>query len=87
MSLIRTIVSFEEPDYYALKQEAAKSRKSFSAVVREIVEPAIESQTRSPEEVERIMALTRKHGKAMAKYLRGVDGVKIIREMRDNAKW
>lgn len=87
MSLIRTIVSFEELDYYALKQEAAKRKKSFSAVVREIVEPVIENQTRSPEEVERIMSQTRRHAKAMSKYLKGVDGVKIIREMRDNAKW
>lgn len=87
MSLIRTIISFEETDYYALKEEAARRRKSLSAVVREAVKPVIKSQTRSPEEVERIMAQTRRHAKAMAKYLKGIDGVTIIREMRDNAKW
>lgn len=87
MSLIRTIVSFNEDKYYALKQQAARKRQSFSAAVREIVEPRVESKRRSPEEVERIMARTRELAKRNAKYLKGVDGVKIIREMRDNAKW
>lgn len=87
MGYMRTIVSFDEPEYYALKEEAARKRKSFSAVVREIVKPAVNNKGRSKQEVERIMALTRKHAKATAKYLKGVDGVKIIREMRDNAKW
>lgn len=36
---------------------------------------------------EELMARIRKHAKQNAKYLRGIDGVKIIREMRDNAKW
>ena len=87
MSLIRTIVSFDEPDYYALKQEAARTRRSFSAVVREAVKPAIKSKARSPEEVARIMAKTRELARRNAKYLKGFDGVKVIREMRDNAKW
>lgn len=36
---------------------------------------------------ERLMQEIIKHAKESAKYLKGVDGTKIIREMRDNAKW
>lgn len=85
MSLIRTIISFEEDQYYALKDEAAKKRQSLSAVVREKIPH--KNKVRSKAEVERIMAKTRKLAKENAKYLKGLDGVTIIREMRDNAKW
>lgn len=36
---------------------------------------------------EKLMQKVIKHAKENAKYLKGVDGTKIIREMRDNAKW
>lgn len=36
---------------------------------------------------EKVIQELRKHAKENAKYLKGVDGTQIIREMRDNAKW
>lgn len=82
MSYIRTIVSFNEDKYYALKQKAASRRQSFSAVVREIVEPRVESRVRTKEEVERIMARTRELAKRNAKVLKGWDSLKALREIR-----
>lgn len=41
-------------------------------------------KSKSPEKLmQEVMKLAREN----AKYLEGVDGTKIIREMRDNAKW
>lgn len=82
MGLIRTIVSFNEDKYYALKQQAARKRQSFSAAVREIVEPRVESKVRSKEEVERIMARTRALAKKNAKILKGWNSLKALREIR-----
>lgn len=82
MSLIRTIVSFNEDKYYALKQEAARKRQSFAAAVREIVEPRIESKVRSKEEVGEIMARTRELAIRNAKHLKGWNSLKVLREIR-----
>ena len=87
--MIRALVNFEDTQYNALKEEAFQKRKSFSAVVRDVVDEKINqrAQKRSKVEVEEFMARIRKHAAESAKYLKGVDGVKIIREMRDSAKW
>lgn len=85
MAYIRTIISFDENDYYSLKEEAAKRRQSLSAVVREKVRGG-NKKDRSKTEVEKLMAQIRAHAKKTSKYLKR-DGVTIIREMRDNAKW
>lgn len=89
MAYMRTVVSFREEEYDFLKENAAKKRQSMASLVREAVQEKMNHTKpgRSPEEVARIMARTRELGKRNAKYLKGVDGVKIIREMRDNAKW
>lgn len=87
--MIRTVISFEDEQFNVLKEQAFQQRKSFSALVREVIDEKINkrSQKRSKKEVEEFMARIRKHAAESAKYLKGVDGVKIIREMRDNAKW
>lgn len=85
MNYITTNIRFEKDEYFKLKAEAAKRRKSLSAVVREKI--GLQEKNRSQVEVDRLMATLRRHAAENAKYLKGVDGTKIIREMRDNAKW
>ena len=88
MSYMRTVIGFREEEYGFLKENAAKKRQSLASLVREAVRDKMDqTKGRSPEEVEKILAQTIRHAKATSKYLKGVDGVKIIREMRDNAKW
>lgn len=86
MKYIPTLIRFEETQYHALKQEASQKRKSLSAVIREKIDE--KSQTsKSQEEVEKLMQEIRANAKKNAPYLKGIDGTKIIREMRYNAKW
>ncbi|MDO8657945.1 MAG: ribbon-helix-helix protein, CopG family [Candidatus Levybacteria bacterium] len=80
---ITTNIRLEEEDYLRLKEEAARTRKSLSAVIREKISED-RPKKKSPE---KIMHNLRKHARENAKYFKGVDGIKIIREMRDNAKW
>lgn len=88
MSYLRTVISFKEEEHNFLKDSAAKKRQSMASLVREAVQDKMnQTKDSSPEEVEKFMLQIRKHAKATSKYLKGVDGVKIIREMRDNAKW
>lgn len=81
-NFITTNIRLPEEDYLALKDEAARKRQSLSAVIRDKI--GSKPVTRSREEVDRIMAETRRLAKRNAKYLKGVDIVKVIREMRDN---
>ena len=67
-----------------LKAEAAKKRKSFSAVVREKVRP--KEKKRSKAEVEKIMAETEKLAKEISRYIKGFDSVKALREIRYHDK-
>ncbi len=85
MNYVTTNIRIPEEDYLRLKGEAAKKRRSFAAVVRAKLQ--VKSKIRSATEVKRIMAETEKLARENAKYLKGVDGVRIIREMRENAKW
>ncbi len=85
MNYITTNIRLPEEDYFRLKEEAFRKRKSLAAVIRDKV--GSRNEKRSEVEIAKIMAETRKIAKENAKYLKGVDGVKIIREMRDNAKW
>ena len=84
MSYLRTVVSFREEEYGFLKENAAKRRQSMAAVVREAVRDKMnqDKSARSPEEVERILAKTRKLAKENAKYLKGWDSLKALREIR-----
>lgn len=84
MNYVRTIISFEEDEYYALKHEAVKNRQSLSSLVREKVKV---SKKANSGDVEAILAETERLARRNAKSLKGLSGVEIIREMRDNAKW
>lgn len=82
---VTTNIRISEEDYLRLKEEAAKRRKSLAAVVREKI--GTKEETRSKAEVAKFMAKLDKLAKENAKYLKGTSGVRIIREMRNNAKW
>lgn len=84
-SFITTNIRLPEEDYMRLKSEALQKRKSLSAVIREKL--SNEVNPRSPDEVEKILRKLELHRKRIGNKLKGVDGVQIIREMRDNAKW
>ena len=85
MNYVTTNIRIPEDDYLRLKEEAAEKRKSLAAVIREKLQQG--EKKRSEEEVKRLLAETNKLAKKNAKYTKGVDGVKIIREMRYEGKW
>lgn len=82
---VTTNIRIDEEDYLRLKAEAAKKRQSLSAIVREKI--GAKKRVRSKAEVTKFMAKLDELAKENAKYLKGTNGVRIIREMRDNAKW
>lgn len=82
MNYITTNIRLPEEEYLRLKEEAFNRRRSLAALIREKV--SVKNKVKSPEKLmQEVIRLAREN----AKYLKGVDGVKIIREMRDNAKW
>lgn len=83
MNYVTTNIRIPEEDYLRLKAEAAKSRKSFAAIVREKIEVKKQKEE-SPEE---ILRQTRILAKKNAKVLKGWDSLKALREIRDNSKW
>lgn len=82
MDYVTTNIRISEEDYLRLKAEAAKKRKSLAAVIREKITPKKKEITS-----EELMARIRKHAKENAKYLKGFDIVKALREMRYEGKW
>lgn len=82
MNYITTNIRLPEEDYLRLKEEAFNRRRSLAALIRERVAPR-----KKVKSTEKLMQELRKHAEENAKYLKGIDGTKIIREMRDNAKW
>ena len=85
MNYVTTNIRISEEDYLRLKNEAAKKRKSLSAVVRDRL--SSQDNALSKAEIIQIMDKTRELAKRNSQYLKGIDGVKVIREMRDNEKW
>lgn len=85
MGYITTNIRFDEEEYYRLKAEATRTRKSLSAVVREKVKS--KQKAKSKAEVKRIMADLDKLAKENAKYTKGFDSVKALREIRYHGKW
>jgi len=84
MNYVTTNIRISEEDYLRLKAEAAKKRKSFSAIVREKVKTEGTKKLSGEALLERI----EKHARANAKYhVKGMDSAKIFREMRYKAKW
>lgn len=85
MNYVTTNIRIPEEDYLRLKAEAARSRKSFSAIVREKVKTR--GKTRSKREINKLLAETDKLAKELGKKLKGFDSVKALREMRYEGKW
>lgn len=85
MNYVTTNIRIAEEDYLRLKEEAAKKRKSFASIVREKLQ--IERKPRSEIEVERFMRDLDRLAKKNAKYLKGFDSVKALREIRYGGKW
>lgn len=84
MNYVTTNIRISEEDYLRLKAEAAKKRKSLSAVIRNKLK-AKESKKLSAEQ---LMKRIEKHARENAKYhVKGMDSAKIFREMRYKAKW
>ena len=82
---VTTNIRIPEKDYLRLKAEAAKSRKSFAAVVRDKISSGEKTSTKV--EVARFMAELKSLQKATAKYTKGFDSVKALREIRYHGKW
>jgi len=84
MNYVTTNIRIPEDDYLRLKAEAAKKRKSFSGVIREKIRP----QKKVDKSPQKILARINLAAKRNAKYhVKGVDAVKIFREMRYESKW
>ncbi len=79
---ITTNIRLPEVDYLRLKNEAAKNRKSLAAVIREKIKG--EDDLHSEREAKRLMADIRKIAQKNAKYTKGFDSVKALREIRYN---
>ncbi|MBI3282454.1 hypothetical protein HYZ70_00045 [Candidatus Curtissbacteria bacterium] len=80
---VTTNIRLPEEDYLRLKEEATKRRKSFAAVVRDRISEKKYQKKSSEELIKNI----RKHAAQNARYLEGVDIVKVLREMRYSGKW
>ena len=85
VNYVTTNIRISEEDYLRLKAEAAKSRKSFSGVIREKIKSKQKAKTKA--EVQKIMAETEKLAKEIGKYTKGFDSVKALREIRYHGKW
>ncbi|TSC87844.1 MAG: Uncharacterized protein G01um10147_347 [Microgenomates group bacterium Gr01-1014_7] len=79
MNYITTNIRIPEEDYLRLKIEAARQRKSLAGVIREKIGEGKIKKT-SPEA---LMARIRRHAHENAKYLKGFDSLKALREIRD----
>ena len=80
---VTTNIRIPQEDYLRLKEEAFKKRASLSAIIREKIKVKASKETSSDALIKRI----RKHASESAKYLKGVDIVKVLREMRYQGKW
>ena len=79
---ITTNIRLPEEDYLRLKDEAAKTRKSLAAVIREKIKE--EDVLHSEREAKKLMADIHKLAQKNAKYTKGFDSVKALREIRYN---
>ena len=82
-SFVTTNIRIPEEDYLRLKEEAIKSRKSFSAIIREKIGVKKKAK-KSPDEIIRTI---RAHAKESEANLANVDIVDVLREMRYQGKW
>lgn len=85
MNYVTTNIRIPEDDYLRLKEEAAKKRMSLAAIVREKI--GTQKRKKSPAEVARLMKELDEVAKENAKYTKGFDSVKALREIRYHGKW
>ncbi|MBI2442862.1 MAG: hypothetical protein HYV40_03055 [Candidatus Levybacteria bacterium] len=83
MNFVTTNIRLPEDTYLELKAEAAKKRKTLSAIIREKLHVG-KPKEKSPEE---ILQQIRKHAAENTKYLKGFDSLKALREIRDEPAW
>lgn len=84
MDYITTNIRLPKEAYFRAKAEAARKRKSFSALVREKMKMEEEKPTKAA--VDRLMAETEKLAREIGKYTKGFDSVKALREIRYHGK-
>ena len=80
---VTTNIRLPESDYLRLKEEAAKSRKSLSAIIRE----KIGVKTIAKKSSKEIINTIRAHVNESEQNLIDIDIVKTLREMRYQGKW
>lgn len=83
MNYVTTNIRIPEEDYLRLKQEAAKERKSFSAVVRN----KLAVQSTSEVNIDELWARRNHVAAKLGNKLKDFDVVKALREMRYQGKW
>lgn len=83
MNFVTTNIRIPEEDYLRLKVEAVKKRTSLAGIIREKIQGKKVKKVSS----ETLMARIRRHAAENERYFKDLDGTKIIREMRDQAKW
>ena len=83
-NFITTNIRIPEEDYLTLKDEASRRRISLSAVIRDRI--ASKSEAHSGDEVEAIMNNIVEIAGKNAKYTKGFDSVKALRQIRYQEK-
>lgn len=84
MNWVSTNIRFPEDQYRKLKIKAAKERKSLAKIVREATSGITVKEERLQKgvNVEKLMREIEKVAKENAKYTKGFDSVKALREIR-----
>ena len=84
MNYIATHIRLPEDLHTKLKIKAAKEKKSLATVMREAGEKVIESQStkKGEERTQQLMKEIEDIAKENAKYTKGFDSVKALREIR-----
>ena len=83
MNYVTTNIRLSEDDYIRLKTEAAKKRKSLSAIIREKLQSDLAPRSKVETIINDLKILARENGKK----LKDIDGTLLIRQIRDKAKW
>lgn len=85
MNYVTTNIRLPEETYLKLKEEAARKRKSFAAVIREKISARKDRMSES--EIERFLSERDQLAKRLGKKLKDFDIVQALREMREKGKW
>lgn len=85
MNWIATNIRFPQEEYQKLKMKAARERKSLAVIIREAVGQVVDlpkTEQAKKARAQKIMAEVKRIAKDNAKYTRGFDSVKALREIR-----